>query len=425
MTSRIYQPLKGIKVFSFELAFALPAGTRALSELGADVVRVSRRGGNPYARYMGVVDGVLYDKPSISIDLKTRVGSEIASALALEADVVCNNFRPGVLDKYGLSAARLRGVKPSLICLQLSGYGTPGPWSEFPAYGPSTEAAGGLNRLLVDEGEVPARIGSGVFTDQLAGRYAALATVVALKRKRETGEGTVIDLSMSECVTHLMGSLMVRSAMTGQVPTAERNRDPQYVPQGVYPCRGDDQWIAISVTSDSAWARLSEIVVGHDLDPDMSHTVRARRHDDIDAVLSTWTVTHDKDELARQLQAGGIAAAPVRTVQDSVKDPQFQARGAITNVRHRKPILGYRAHPHPPIPWRLVGRRRKKLTGYRGGGQDNLTVLNRWLGYTREQVRELEKQGVLGPAASLDIAEPPVRADRRDPDFGRKLELPR
>jgi|TARA_Y100000310_G_scaffold228559_1_gene230841 crotonobetainyl-CoA:carnitine CoA-transferase CaiB-like acyl-CoA transferase len=374
---------------------------------------------------MGVVDGVLYDKASVSIDLTTARGSEIASALALEADVVCSNFRPGVLDKYGLSVARLRSIKPSLICLQLSGYGTPGPWAEFPAYGPSTEAAGGLNRLLVDEGELPPRIGSGVFTDQLAGRYAALAVVAALRRRSESGEGAVIDLSMSESVTHLLGSLMVQSAMTGQVPKAERNRDPQYVPQGVYPCSGDDQWIAISVTSDSAWQRLTEIVSRSELDEDMSCLERARRHDDIDTVLCKWTVKQNKDELAQQLQACGIAAAPVRTVEDSVQDPQFQARGAITNVRHRKPILGYRAHPHPPIPWRLVGRRRKKLTGYRGGGQDNVTVLNHWLGYAREQVRELEREGVLGPAGSHDIAEPPVRGDRRDPGFARKLGLPR
>ena len=172
MTARIYQPLKGIKVLSFELAFALPAGTRTLADLGAEVVRVARPDHNAFGNYISVIDGVFQSKPCIAIDLKTDRGQQLAFDLAMEADVVCNNYRPGVLDKFGLSAAALRQARPALIYLQLSGYGTPGPWSSYPAYGPSTEAAGGLNRLLVNEGEMPIRIGTGVFADQLAGLAA-------------------------------------------------------------------------------------------------------------------------------------------------------------------------------------------------------------------------------------------------------------
>jgi CoA:oxalate CoA-transferase len=131
MTSPVYLPLKGVRVLSFEIAFALPAGTRSLCDLGADVVRVAPPGGSAAASYISVVDGVFHGKPCISIDLTTEEGRELAFSLAMHADVVCNNFRPGVISKYGLDSQRLRAAKPDLIYLQLSGYGTPGPWSGF------------------------------------------------------------------------------------------------------------------------------------------------------------------------------------------------------------------------------------------------------------------------------------------------------
>jgi len=204
---KTWQPLRGIKVLSFELAFALPAGTRALHDLGADVVRVSPPA-RQVDRYVGLIDGVFHGKSSVSIDLTQTAGREVAGKLAGAADVVCSNFRPHVLTKYGLGAADLRAVDPRLITLQLSGYGTPGPWANYPAFGPSTEAAGGLNRLLVNEGEVPLRIGSAVFSDQLAGRYAALCVVRALGERQETGLGQALDLSMAAGISHLLGQPM-------------------------------------------------------------------------------------------------------------------------------------------------------------------------------------------------------------------------
>ena len=256
---RTYKPLDGIKVLSFELAFSLPAGTRALHDLGADVVRVSppeRR----QDRYISVIDGVFHGKPCIAIDLTKARGRDLAFELAMQADVVCNNFRPRVLAKYGLGHADLRRARPELVCLQLSGYGTPGPWSDFPAFGPSTEAAGGMNRLMVDEGETPFRITTGVFADQLSGRYAALAVSAALRKRQETGEGATIDLSMTACITHFLGEAMTKASLIGQMPEFTGNRDPRFVPQGIYRAHGNDEWISISVTDDSAWLGLCNLI---------------------------------------------------------------------------------------------------------------------------------------------------------------------
>jgi len=373
---------------------------------------------------VSVSDGVFMSKPCIAIDLTREAGRELATELAMRADVVCNNSRPGVLDKYGLGAERLRGLKPELIWLQLSGYGTPGPWSDFPAYGPSTEAAGGMNRLLVDEDEVPIRNGSGVFSDQLAGRFAALALTAAIEKRRQTGKGATIDLSMTECITHLLGPLMVEAFRTGRTPPAEKNRRERFAPQGVYPCRGRDEWIAIAVKGDAAWRALVKLV-GAGLDASADLASRRRRHDAIDAVIAEWTAGQDKDALAKLLQSRGIAAAPVRTVQDSALDPQFAARGALQMVKHANPQLGYSAHPHPPLPWRIVNRRKVTVTDFRNGGEDNIAVLNRWLGLSKAEVKALEAAGTLIDEGPVEIATRQASGELFDPDFAARLGLPK
>jgi CoA:oxalate CoA-transferase len=418
---RTFKPLAGIKVLSFELAFSLPAGTRALHDLGADVVRVSPPE-RQQDRYISVIDGVFHGKPCIAVDLTKARGRELAFDLAMQADVVCNNFRPSVLPKYGLSAQRLRTAKPELIYLQLSGYGTPGPWSDFPAFGPSTEAAGGMNHLMVDEGETPYRISTGVFADQLSGRYAALAITSALKKRADGEGGTTIDLSMAACITHLMGVAMTKSALTGATPAFRGNRDPRYVPQGIYRTAGQDEWVSICVTDDGAWRRLCAVIDDPMLDPNASRSSRWAMHDDIDKRIEAWSESQDKDELTARLQASAIAAAPVRTVADAALDEQLWARGALQMVRHRSPKLGYKTHPHPPLPWRVVGRGRRRLTDYRHTGQDNARVLKRWLGLGPAAIERLASEGVLCTEPPLDLQERP-ESPQRDPDHASKLGL--
>ncbi len=428
---KTWQPLKGIKVLSFELAFALPAGTRALHDLGADVVRVSppARQVNPY---IGVMDGVFQGKSSISIDLTREQGREVAARLAGKADVVCNNFRPQVLRKYGLGAQTLRARHPELITLQLSGYGTPGPWSDYPAFGPSTEAAGGLNRLLVDDGEVPIRVGSAVFSDQLAGRYAALAVIAALERRKRTGTGQALDLSMTAGISHMLGQPITEALRTGRMPEALRNRDRRFVPQGVYRSlpqqTDDDEWIAISVATDAQWRVLVDLLVQSlgntgELRGDWNPEQRWHQHDRIDTQLSALSALHTKDELAVRLQSLGVPAAPVRTTADQLLDANIRSRNMLQMVRHSKPQLGYAAHPHPLLPWRVVGRRRRKLTDYRGPGQDNKAVLDDWLQMSGAAIAQLEQQGVLHQDPELAL-ESRRRSPGFDADHADKLGLP-
>lgn len=426
-------PLKGIRVLSFELAFALPAGTKALHDLGAEVVRVT-----PPARqvdpYIGILDGVFQGKSCLSIDLTKEQGAFVAQRLAKEADVVCSNFRPHVLRKYGLGARALREQHPRLITLQLSGYGTPGPYSDYPAFGPSTEAAGGLNRLLAGPDDIPIRIGSAVFSDQLAGRYAALAIVHALERRRRTGEGQSIDLSMTAGITHMLGQPVTEALRTGEMSEVPANRDRRFVPQGVYRSANDgantDEWVAISVETDKEWRTLCEVLADTEIDlthikadwRDWSVDTRWQHHGQIDLALSELSAQHTKDALAERLQAVGVPAAPVRTTADQALDSNLQARAMLQMVKHRTPLLGYVAHPHPVLPWRIAGRKRRRLTPNHHSGEDNARVLGDWLQMDAADIKQLYQSEVLHKRADQKL-KPRRRRSNHDPEHAQKLGL--
>lgn len=426
MARRRYLPLRGIRVLSFEVAFSLPAGTRTLAELGAEVVRVAgpARGGGPY---IGVIDGVYLSKECIGINLKHKDGIAVARALVAEADVVCMNFTPRAMARLGLTPPDLMAIKPDLVVLQLSGYGTPGPWSEYPAFGPSTEAAGGLNAAMGNESDEPVRIGSGVFSDQLAGRFAALAVVAALERRRASGEGSVVDLSMTEAISTLLGGQVVRAAMEGRLPPRPGDRDETYAPQGVYPCAGIDEWVAITVKTDAVWAIFVQATGIELLTADRFATSAGRQgcHDEIDAIIRGWTAVRDKNDVARILQEAGVAAGPVRKEGDAFFDDHLRKNEAFQEIPHEQRVAGYGAHEYLRLPWTIEGRPRALLSDYRWTGADNARVLKRWLKIPASKVRKLEKDGALLHEAVRPLdGRAPVPGIPIDQDFALRLGLP-
>lgn len=423
---RRWRPLRGVRVLSFEAAFSLPAGTRVLADLGAEVVRVGWPGGT-YGTYIAIIDGVGLNKRTIGIDLRTDDGKAIAGELVQQAEIVCNNFRPPVMRRYGLDAEALRAMKPSLIVLQLSGYGSPGPWQDFPAYGPSVEAAGGMNAQMGESGDPPMRVGSGVFADQSAGRYAALALLNALAHRRATGEGSTIDLSMYEVVVHLQGDAVLSAAHVGAAPPRRGNRDPRHAPQGVYRCAGDDEWLALSVQTDEQWRALRTLIDAETLADSALDCAEGRQaqHDRLDAAISAWTAGQEKGEAATRLQAAGVPAGQVQRPRDLPPDEQLLSRGAFQPVRRTAPLLGRREHAHLTLAWGPVGAQRPSLQAERPIGADNRAILRRWLGLSAADLRALERRGALLRVQPPAVSVPPNQIiGTVDPDFARRLGLP-
>jgi len=419
--ARQFLPLRGVRVLSFEVAYSLPAGTRTLAELGAEVVRVAGPGRD--SAYIGVVDGVYLAKACVGIDLRHDDGLAVAKRLVARADVVCSNFVPGVMERLGLGSEEVARLNPSAIVLQLSGYGSPGPWSNYPAFGPSTEAAGGMNQLMGRDPDPPVRVGSGVFSDQLAGRFAALSLLAALERRHRTGDGCYIDLSMAEAISMVIGHTVLAAALS---EPSERlgNRDRDFAPQGVYRTAGEDEWIAITVKDDRQWEAVAQLVGDPGFGSPELATVagRHRNHDTIDAAFEAWTATFDRNELAQRLQEQGIAAAPVQKSRDPLFDPHLAARGVFRPVGHERPVLGYAAHPHPTTPWVAGGHERGSLTDMHFHGADNVPVLGDWLGMPPDEVHALEATGAL--IAPVEVQVEDRRTNSRDADFGDQLGLP-
>lgn len=426
--SRAFLPLKGVRVLSFEVAYSLPAGTRTLAELGAEVVRVAGPGRDSF--YIGVVDGVYLLKPCVGINLKDPAGLGLAKQLVARADVVCSNFVSGVMGRLGLDYETLAALNPSLIALELSGYGSPGPWSGYPAFGPSTEAAGGMNALTGPEDGPPVRIGSGVWADQLGGRYAALALIAALEARQRTGRGRFIDFSMAEGISLLLGHTVLEAALGQPTPARLGNRDRDFAPQGVYPCLGEDEWVALTVQTDRQWGALVRFLVsagdGQAAELNRKELAtspgRHAQHEEIDAAISAWTRQRGKDEAAEALQRLGVPASPVQKNRDPLFDPHLRERGVFTWVNHDRPILGYSAHPHPTTPWFADAHGRPELTQMRYHGQDNVSVLRDWLAMPADEVHNLEIAGAL--IAPFEVQVEDRLTTYRDDDFVEQLELP-
>lgn len=407
---RQYRPLRGTRVLTLEAAFALPACTRTLADLGAEVIRIGppspREGRSPVDRLLDNQD-VLLNKSCLSVNLAHEEGRAIVRDLIPRVDVVCNNFRPRVMAKYGLGYQEVARINPQAIVLQLSGYGTPGPWQDFPAFGPSVEAAAGMNALVGDSTYPPMRIGSDIYADQGAARYAVLAIIAALEHRRRTGQGQYIDLSMYEAMVHLIGETVLYAARHGRSPARLGNRHPAIAPQGVYPCRGHDEWVAISVVRDEHWHALRSLLDDvRLLDPALDTVEeRHRHHNRIDAAISDWTRQRRKEDAAQLLQDRGIPAGPVQRPPDIPFDPQYVHRRFLRTVHHRQSILGRREHPHISLGWRVNGFDRPILRDAKGDGADNRPLLRRLLGLTGAEVSRLEKIGALRPPRPVFVSD--------------------
>ena len=418
-----FRPLDGVRVLAWEQAVALPMATRLLADLGAQVVRLeSHSRGAPRVRHLQ--NDLIRNKQSLALDLTKPEARDLVRRLAARVDVICENFTPRVKRQFGLGYDALSAENPALIMLSLSGYGQSGRWSERPTFGPGIEAAAGQALSAGYPDAPPTRPGGIVYADNISGFHAALALIGALLRRRATGKGAYIDLAMYEATAFHLGPSLLASARSGQPVTRRGNADPTMLIQDVFPARGEDRWLAVSVRPDQALALAALLGVQSDAA--------------LEPALRGWAVARNANEAAAALQTAGIAAAPVLDARDLLLHPQLRQREAFTLVQHDMPVNGYRAHPHAASPWRVPGRPRVPLQEAPAVGQDSRAVLRDWLDLSDAEIDALAASGALGlgdgpparPPARLSDEAIAKRRDRRliagyDPDPGATLDLPR
>jgi crotonobetainyl-CoA:carnitine CoA-transferase CaiB-like acyl-CoA transferase len=332
--------LQGVRVLEIggTADFAVAYAGLLLADLGADVIKVERRNAQDFGDRRGGLSGSLMrGKRSVVLDLADARGLDLARRLAARSDVVIDNFSARVMDNLGLDYERLRGLRPDVICVRMTGYGLTGPQRDHVSYGPTLQALAGYTLLMGEPGRPPAGFGYS-YSDLAGGNLGALAVLAALWHRRRTGEGQLVDLAQLEAVASLVGPVLLERATDGATsgPIGNTSQEGPAAPHGVYPSAGDDRWIAIAVLDDDAWWRLAGVLgeIEWASAPDFATTEGRQAHAaEIDARLSAWTRALAPEEAMERLQAAGVAAGLVANARDlCVHDRQLAERGHFADV---------------------------------------------------------------------------------------------
>jgi crotonobetainyl-CoA:carnitine CoA-transferase CaiB-like acyl-CoA transferase len=397
--------LTGVRVIEQGQLLAVPYAARLLSDLGAEVIKIESPlrldahrqttypGNEPGERFWDR-GGTFYSenrgKLGLTLNLRTAEAVAIFRDLVRISDVVMENFSSRVMRGFGLDYEQLRSIRPDLIMLSSTGYGHSGPWSQYGAVGPTTEAASGLGAVSGYRGGPP-MLPDIPFTDYVAAEHAVLAVVLALYRRQRTGEGACIDLSQTETQTAIAGELVAQASLGEGAVAPMGNRHDRMAPHGFFPCSGDDRWIAIAVSSDDEWLRL-RILMGN---PTWSMRAgfealsgRKASEDELEDGISAWTRQYDAFALMDALQREGIAAGVALDGRDLVCNEHLRSRGFFTLLGH-PPSAGIGPKPYPGSPWRFASGQGGVTRRAPALGEHNAFVLREVLGYDAETVDRL------------------------------------
>jgi len=334
--------LEGIRVLELGQLIAGPFAGRTLADFGADVIKVEPPGvGDPLRKWRLLREGTSVwwevqsrNKRSVVLDLREREGQEAARALAAEADVVIENFKPGTLEAWGLGWEQLHALNPRLVMLRISGYGQTGPYRDLPGFGAIGEAMGGLRHLTGEPGRVPVRVGVSI-GDTLAALHGVIGVLAALRhREVNGGEGQMIDVALHEAVFNCMESLLPEYSAFGAVREAGGSALPGIAPSNAYRCV--DGWVLVAGNGDSIFRRLMQAIGRPDLGtaPDLqSNAGRVARVQEIDAAIDAWTAPRGVAEVLETLGAARVPAGKVYTARDIHADPHYRARDMILEQR--------------------------------------------------------------------------------------------
>jgi crotonobetainyl-CoA:carnitine CoA-transferase CaiB-like acyl-CoA transferase len=401
--------LAGIRVLDLTWVLAGPYATRLLADHGADVIKVeSRHRQDPtrFARMLflsrhptvdpdrnGYFNNHNRSKRSVALNLDVPAGRDILARLVAHADVVIENFSPRVMAGWGLDYAGLRAIKPDVILVSMSGLGHTGPWRDYLTYADALAALSGLAAQAGFPGRDPVGTTFGL-GDMIAGLHAALGALAALEHRAATGEGQHVDLSQVEAVAAHTGTSLLEVA-AGLTLEPRGNRHPAMAPHGVFPCRGDERWIAIAVTSDEAWRALCAVMGRAALATDgrfATATDRTHHEDALEAIIGAWTRERDAVALMEELQAHGVAAGVVQDARDLVEnDPHLRARGYWERVEH--PVAG--AFDHEGVVARLSDTPGSVWQAAPTLGQHTRAILAGLLGLTDAEVAHYATEGAL------------------------------
>lgn len=396
-------PLDGLKVVDIAVLFASPTISQNMGDFGAEVIKVEHPLLGDSLRSLGAAkNGVPLwwkitnrNKKCVTLDLGKPEGQEVFKQLIADADVLTENFRPGTLERWGLSWEVLHALNPRLILVRVSGFGQTGPYKDKPGFGTLAEAMSGFAHITGQPDGPPTLPGTGL-ADAVAGQFGTWAVMFALyERDHTSGKGQFIDLSVLEPIFTILGDQAIAYDQLGTIQQRTGNRVPSIgAPRNIYKTK-DEKWLALSANAHALAGRVFAAIGQPELIDDprfKDNRARIAHIDQVDAIVGGWISTHTAEEVLKRFDEYECAIVPVYSIADIFADPHFQAREAVTTVRD--PDLGpVKMQNVVPKFSRTPGKIR--WTAPTRMGEHNEEVYCGKLGISRERLAELKEKGVI------------------------------
>ncbi|SDV48898.1 CaiB/BaiF CoA transferase family protein [Chitinasiproducens palmae] len=392
-------PLQGLKVLELGSTVAGPFCGRLLADFGAEVIKVEPPEGDPL-RTMGEHEAgvslyaasLLRNKSLLAVDLRCAEGQALVRRLALQSDIVVENFRPGTLEKWGLDYTSLSKVAPRLIMVRISGYGQTGPYRERAGYGVISEAASGIRHMTGDPDRPPARVAVSM-TDYLTGLYGAWGATLAVLARATTGRGQCVDAALYESAFSMMEPFVPAFAAHGTIPARTGSSLPGSVPNNLYVC-ADGGYIVLAAMADAVFRRLAEAMERSDLTSDARFSrapERVKHQHALDGEIARWCATLPLADVEARLHRHEVPASRIFSMADVFADPHFEARAMLRRVAHDKLGEVTLAAPLPNLS-ATPGTIR-----HSGGavGQDSRRVLREVLALSESEIAALAASGTV------------------------------
>lgn len=391
-------PLTGVRVLDLSRVLAGPYTTMVLADLGAEVVKVEEPGvGDESRRFGPFQNGVSTyffsinrGKKGLTLNLKAEAGKRLFLDLVRQADILVENYRPGVMKRLGLDYPTLRAVNPRLVYAACSGFGHTGPYSPRGAYDMIVQGMGGLMSITGEPGRPPVRVGTSI-GDIAAALFTAVGILAALGHARATGEGQLVDVAMLDCQVAILENAIMRYFVTGEVPGPLGARHPSIAPFEAFPAKDGHVILAVGT---NIWPRFCEGIGRPDLIEHphfVTNALRAEHVDELHAILVPIIRQKRVETWMKEMEAIGVPCGPVNTVDKVIQDPQVKAREMVVAVQD--PDGGTISMAGVPIklsatPGKVHGRAPRL-------GEHTEEILAQWLRLSPEEVARLREENVV------------------------------
>ena len=396
----------GLHVLDFTWAAAGPILTKQFADNGAEVVKIESRGhpdsvrlggpffeGKPGINRSGFFADFNSSKKSVTIDMKGQEGRDLVRRMVRWADIVADNFRPGVLEKWGLGHETMRELNPRAILISSSLYGEDGPWARLAGFGAQGAASAGIHGLT-GWPDLPPALPKGAYTDSVSPRYGLAAVMAALIHRERTGKGQRIEMSQVESTVEILAGQLLQEQLADRQPVRSANREPGRRLHAVLPCRGDDSWIAVDVRSDAEWQGFCQVLIsfgGDDITDKMSPIEALGRSDEVELLAATVTQSIDRFELMDRLQTAGVPSGVVAKGSDLLSDVRLRARGHFWSLEHQE--MGPLDYNGPAYRFEHTPSRLTSAAPLLGQHTDE--VMRDVLGMNDDEIVRLRERGVL------------------------------